>query len=228
MWHSGILNITYSHKCVSSWTGWFRQKWLQSKREPPIQNSSAPDDQESLGTIKDTSPSSSSSSSSPLTSPSPSLPAVFTSPVRRTRKYDLCLCYSHADIEVAMCMASYLEAQPRSLRCFLWQRDDCPGGAISTELCRAVQSSHFQALLISPNFIVDEWCKYLMYQALAEGPMSNCIIPLRLNLSFSQYPSELRFYSSIDLARNTEKGYELVFKTVLKRSEEHTSELQSR
>ncbi|XP_062329885.1 toll/interleukin-1 receptor domain-containing adapter protein isoform X2 [Osmerus eperlanus] len=195
--------------------GWFRQKWVQSKRELPIHNSSAPDDQESLRTIRDASPLS--SSSSPLTSPPPpsSLPAVLTSPVRWTRKYDLCLCYSRADVEVAMCMASYLEAQPRSLRCFLWQRDDRPGGAISTELCRAVQSSHCQALLITPNFIVDEWCKYLMHQALAEGPMSNCIIPLRLNLPFSQYPSELRFYSSIDLARNTEKEYELVFKTVL-------------
>ncbi|XP_034024819.1 toll/interleukin-1 receptor domain-containing adapter protein [Thalassophryne amazonica] len=99
---------------------------------------------------------------------------------------------------------------------FFWQRDSCPGGAIPTEVCQAVQESHFKVLLITPNFLQDDWCKYMMHQALAEGPLSNQMIPLIQNLSFPEYPQEIKFLFYVDLTKNPSQGYTLVKKTVLK------------
>ncbi|XP_031146757.1 toll/interleukin-1 receptor domain-containing adapter protein [Sander lucioperca] len=204
--------------------GWI-QKLLKSRASVSARcEQEAKKSVSSVGSVT-TSPSStsscsSSSSSSLGTSPSkPQQPqSALMSLLRWSRKYDVLVCHSSvdSDIEEAVRLVSFLEASPCSLRCFLWQRDTCPGGAMSTELCQAVQNSHLRALLITPHFLQDDWCKYMMHQALAEGPMSNRIIPLVQNLSHSQYPQELRFYFYIDLSRNPDRGYALVNKTVLK------------
>ncbi|XP_049433422.1 toll/interleukin-1 receptor domain-containing adapter protein-like [Epinephelus fuscoguttatus] len=209
--------------------GWF-QKLLKSRASVPAQC-----EQETKVAKKSVSSVSSASTSSPSTSTSSSLsssPSLGTAPFKKTsqpqsalssllrwsRKYDVFVCHSsvHSDTEEAIRLVSFLEASPQSLRCFLWQRDTCPGGAMSTELCQAVEESHLRALLITPNFLQDDWCIYMMHQALAEGPMSNRLIPLVQNLSRSQYPQELRFFFYIDLSRNPDRGYTLVNKTVLK------------
>ncbi|XP_029302657.1 toll/interleukin-1 receptor domain-containing adapter protein isoform X2 [Cottoperca gobio] len=170
-----------------------------------------------------TSPSSTSSccsSSSSSLGPTPSKPpqphTALNSPLRWNREYDMLVCHSSVDgdIEEAERLVSFLEAPPRNLRCFLVHRDSCPGGAISTELCQAVQNSHLRVLLITPNFLQDDWCKYIMHQALAEGPMSNQIIPLVKNLSRSQYPQEVMFVHPIDLSSNPDP-YPCIHKTVL-------------
>lgn len=137
--------------------------------------------------------------------------------VRWSRQYDVFVCHSHehCDTEEARRLVSFLEAPPRNLRCFLLHRDSCPGAAIPTELCEAVQSSHIKVLLITPHFLKDEWCTYVMHQALADGPMSNRIIPLTQNLLHSQFPPELKVYSYTVLNRNTDHCYALVNRTVL-------------
>ncbi|CAB1348033.1 unnamed protein product [Coregonus sp. 'balchen'] len=155
------------------------------------------------------------SSLAPTSTPNPP-PPFLSSMIRWSQTYDLCVCHSPVDIEEAIHLASYLENPACGLRCFLRQRDASVGGAITTELCQAVQSSHCWAFLITPNFLLDDWCQYMMHQALSEGPMSNRIIPLVLNLSYSQYPKELRFYYYKDLSKNPERGYTQVYKTVLK------------
>ncbi|XP_022616942.1 toll/interleukin-1 receptor domain-containing adapter protein isoform X2 [Seriola dumerili] len=197
--------------------GWF-QKLLKSSA-----SSSSQHEQKPKVTSVPTSPSftsSSSSSSSPKTGPSrpQKPPSALSSQLRWRRKYDLLVCHSHADsdIEEAKRLVSFLEASPRCLRCFLWQRDVAVGGAVFTEFCQAVQESHLQALLITPNFLQEDWCKYMMHQALAEGPMSNRLIPLIQNLPHSQYPQELKFYIYINLSTNTDRGYSLINRTVLK------------
>ncbi|XP_067364854.1 toll/interleukin-1 receptor domain-containing adapter protein [Channa argus] len=165
--------------------------------------------------------SSSSSSSSPLPQTTLSKPkqpqSALSSPERWNKKYDLLVCHSDADsdIEEAKRLASFLESSPHRLRCFLWYRDVCPGGAVPSEISAAVEDSHLQALLITPNFLKDDWCMYMMLQALAEGPMSNRLIPLVKNLQHSQYPQELRFYFYINLSSNTDHGYSQIHKTVL-------------
>lgn len=143
--------------------------------------------------------------------------AVLGSRLRFSRKYDVFVCHSSVacDCEEAARLVSFLEASPRSFRCFLQHRDDCPGGATSSELCQAVQDSHLWALLITPDFLQDDWCHYLMHQALAEGAMSNRIIPLVLNLSRPQYPQELKFVSCIDLSNNPDRGYTRISDSVL-------------
>uniref|UniRef100_A0A3Q3VUG1 TIR domain-containing protein n=1 Tax=Mola mola TaxID=94237 RepID=A0A3Q3VUG1_MOLML len=161
---------------------------------------------------------SSSSSSSGITySTTLHSQSALSSPLRWSRRFDVFVCHSSVDmdIEEAGRLVFFLEASPRSLRCFLQHRDDCPGGATSTEFCNAVKNSHLWALLITPYFLQDEWCQYMMHQALAEGPMSNRIIPLALNLSRSQYPLELKSIYSIDLSHNPVRGYTLLNNTVL-------------
>ncbi|XP_020504710.2 toll/interleukin-1 receptor domain-containing adapter protein [Labrus bergylta] len=160
------------------------------------------------------------STTSPKTAPSDPLqpPSALSSPQRWSRKYDVLVCHScvDSDAEEGGRLVSFLEASPRSLRCFLGGRDDCPGGAVSTELCKAVLNSHVWALLITPNFLQDDWCQYMTQQALAEGPMSHRIIPLVKNLSRSQVPQELKFFISIDLNNNPDRGYKILHQTVLK------------
>uniref|UniRef100_A0A3Q0SSP7 TIR domain containing adaptor protein n=1 Tax=Amphilophus citrinellus TaxID=61819 RepID=A0A3Q0SSP7_AMPCI len=163
---------------------------------------------------------SSSLSSSPGGTPSKPqcLPAALASESRWKRNYDIFVCHSNAqsDIEEATRLVSFLEATPHSLRCFLWQRDTCPGGAMSTEFCQAVKDSHLWVLLITPNFVQDSWCSYMMQQVLSEGPMSNRLIPLLHSLSHSQYPQELKYFYYIDLSKNPDRGYTLVNRAVLK------------
>ncbi|XP_034722784.1 toll/interleukin-1 receptor domain-containing adapter protein [Etheostoma cragini] len=208
--------------------GWI-QKLLKSRTSVSVQREQEEKaTTESVSSVGSTTTSSTwscsslSSSSSPSLGTSPSKPqqpqSALSSLLRWSRKYDVFVCHSSVDrdIEEAARLVSFLEASPCSLRCFLWHRDTCPGGAMSTELCQAVQNSHLRVLLITPHFLQEDWCKYMMHQALAEGPMSNRIIPLVQNLSHSQYPQELRFYFYINLNRNPDRGYALVNKTVLK------------
>ncbi|XP_023276232.1 toll/interleukin-1 receptor domain-containing adapter protein [Seriola lalandi dorsalis] len=201
--------------------GWF-QKLLKSSASSSSQHEQKPKVTSVPTSPSFTSSSSSSSSSSSVSKTGPSKPqkppSALSSQLRWRRKYDLLVCHSHADsdIEEAKRLVSFLEASPRSLRCFLWQRDVAVGGAVFTEFCQAVQESHLQALLITPNFLQEDWCKYMMHQALAEGPMSNRLIPLIQNLPHSQYPQELKFYIYINLSTNTDRGYSLINRTVLK------------
>lgn len=141
---------------------------------------------------------------------------VLGSTLRWDKKYDVFVCHSSvdSDSEEAARLVSFLEASPLSLRCFLQDRDECPGGVKSTELCQAVQDSHLWALLITPNFLEDDWCHYMMHQALAEGATSNRIIPLVRNLTRCQYPPELQFLSWIDLSNNPDWGYMRLTDTV--------------
>ncbi|XP_010755418.1 toll/interleukin-1 receptor domain-containing adapter protein [Larimichthys crocea] len=193
---------------------WFQKLFKSTQREQEVTKNSS-----SLNV------SSTTSSASALGSPSTSSPSkllqsqsVLNSRSRWSRKYDVFVCHSSvdSDSEEAGRLVSFLEASPHGLRCFLRQRDDTPGGAIPTELCEALQNSHLWALLITPNFLQDEWCMYMMHQALAEAPMSARIIPLRQNLSHTQYPQELKFYYYIDLSFNSDRGYSRISRTVLK------------
>nr|XP_040031611.1 toll/interleukin-1 receptor domain-containing adapter protein [Gasterosteus aculeatus aculeatus] len=190
--------------------------WIQKLWKSRI-SSSAPREQEAKVTELI---SNSASSSSPSLSTSPAKPPQpgLSSLPRWRRKYDVLVCHSaeHRDVNEASRLVSFLEASPRSLRCFLMQRDACPGGAISTELCQAVQDSHLRALLITPDFLRDDWCQYMMHQVLSEGPMSNRIIPLVQDLSHSEYPPELRFYYYINLGGDRASGYARVTMAVLK------------
>lgn len=193
--------------------GWF-QKLLKS-RAPLFKQH----DQEQTKNSVTSASSSSSSSSSPSPPSKPQhLLAPLSSELRWKRKYDICVCHSsdQSDTEEAARLVSFLEARPHSLRCFLWQRDTCPGGAISTEICQAVKNSHLWVLLITPNFVQDDWCIYMMHQVLSESPMSNRMIPLLHSLSHFQYPQELKYYYYIDLSKNPDGGYTLVHRTVFK------------
>ncbi|XP_044134159.1 toll/interleukin-1 receptor domain-containing adapter protein isoform X2 [Bufo gargarizans] len=115
--------------------------------------------------------------------------------VRWLRKYDVYICHSgeEPDCSYAVDMLSYLEQQPEKLRCFLPMRDMLAGGAITSEMCSGLESSHCWVMLLTPHFLSDSWCKYQMHQFLAQAPCSNGrLIPVMIGLSFAQYPPEVK------------------------------------
>lgn len=158
---------------------------------------------------------SSSSQGSSQSSAQP-LPPALGVQLHLTYRFDVCVCHSDKNISQAEALVSFLEAPSRKLRCYLQLRDCPPGGAISTELCKAIRSSYCWVLLISPNFLQDDWCLYQMQQVLSEGPMSQRIIPTALDMHISELPHELRFFYTVDLNRNNEVGYTQVYRTVLR------------
>lgn len=216
VWLTAVRDIETFYQILNVWgvfSGWF-QKILNSRVSLQAQHEQERKAQKSSSssTFCSSSPSQAVIASTSLRSQS-----ALSSPLRWSRKYDVFVSHSSvdSDSEEAGRLVSFLEASPHDLRCFQLHRDDCPGGPTSTELCQAVQNSHTWALLITPNFMQDDWCCYMMHQALAEGAMSNRIIPLVLKLSRSQYPQELKFVSCIDLSHNPDQGYTRLNNTVL-------------
>lgn len=135
---------------------------------------------------------------------------------RWSRDYDVCVCHSEEDLAAAQELVAYLEDCSASLRCFLQLRDAAPGGAIVSELCRALDSSHCQVLLITPGFQRDPWCRYQMLQALSQAPgAEGRTIPLLSGLTRDAYPPELRFMYFVD-GRGPERGFRQVKEAILR------------
>lgn len=135
---------------------------------------------------------------------------------RWSRDYDVCVCHSEEDLAAAQELVAYLEGSSASLRCFLQLRDAAPGGAIVSELCRALDSSHCRVLLITPGFLSDPWCRYQMLQALSQAPgAEGRTIPLLSGLARAAYPAELRFMYFVD-GRGPDHGFRQVKEAVLR------------
>ncbi|XP_073426059.1 toll/interleukin-1 receptor domain-containing adapter protein [Dendrobates tinctorius] len=131
------------------------------------------------------------------TNPAP-IPVWPDGSVRWQSQYDVYICHSEADVSYAMEMLSYLEQQPEKLRCFLPMRDMQAGGPIPSEMCSGLESSHCWVMLLTPQFLSDNWCKYQMHQFLAQAPCSNGrLIPVIIGLTFAQYPSVVKHMYAI-------------------------------
>ncbi|NXU86537.1 TIRAP protein, partial [Xiphorhynchus elegans] len=196
--------------------GWFRRLLHKPKRSSV---------ERSLNSSHSASSSPSSSAKSSSSSPGTSL-ATSSIPLsldisasgspRWDKSYDVCVCHSEGDVELVEELVSYLEGQPQGLRCFLQLRDAAAGGALGTELCDAVRSSHCWVLLITPAFLRDPWCRFQMHQALAEAPVADGrTIPVLKDVDRREYPRELRniYYISMVLK---ESSFRQIRDTVLR------------
>ncbi|XP_026087173.1 toll/interleukin-1 receptor domain-containing adapter protein-like [Carassius auratus] len=183
---------------IRSITGWFRQHFGKPRND-----------------LEQVKPSKCSQASSSSSVSDPPLPSVLSSSFRSSLRFDVFVCHNDEDSDLAQSLTSFLEAPSNGLRCYLQERDCPAGGAVSTELLQAVQDSHCWLLLLTPNFVKDDWCSYQMHQVLSEGPMSQRIIPAVVNMPRSQLPPELRFLFTVDLNTNKDFGYTLVYKAVL-------------
>lgn len=143
--------------------------------------------------------------------------AASSSSGRWSRDYDVCVCHSEEDLAAVQELVAYLEDSPASLRCFLQLRDSAPGGAIVSELCRALDSSHCRVLFITPSFLSDPWCRYQMLQALSQAPgAEGRTIPLLVaGLARAAYPAELRFMYFVD-GRGPDQGFRQVKEAILR------------
>ncbi|NXG26753.1 TIRAP protein, partial [Grallaria varia] len=191
--------------------GWFRRLLHKPKRssvESSLNSSCSASSLPSSSSMTSSSSSPDTSlaiSSIPL-SPVPVLDISASDSPRWDKSYDVCMCHSEGDLELVEELVSYLEGQPESLRCFLQLRDAVVGGALGTELCDAVRSSHCWVLLITPGFLRDPWCRFQMHQALAEAPMADGrTIPVLRGVDRREYPKELRniYYISMALKESS-------------------------
>ncbi|KAM5311270.1 toll/interleukin-1 receptor domain-containing adapter protein isoform 4-T9 [Glossophaga mutica] len=169
-----------SKKPLGRMAGWLRQALSKKPKKMPASRESAPSDA-LPGCSQDDAPPPCSQDDPPPRCPqdhppssglssaalaeSPALPPAqegatsSSSGGRWSRDYDVCVCHSEEDLAAAQELVAYLENCSASLRCFLQLRDAAPGSAIVSELCRALDSSHCQVLLITPGFQRDPWCR---------------------------------------------------------------------
>lgn len=207
-----------SQKPLAKMADWFRQA-LSKKPKKILESSESPSNDVSQPSSQDDPPRRGLSSTS-----SPTLPPTHvgasssggSSSGRWSKDYDVCVCHSEEDLAAAQELVSYLEGSTASLRCFLQLRDATPGGAIVSELCQALSSSHCRVLLITPGFLQDPWCKYQMLQALSEAPgAEGRTIPLMSGLTRAAYPAELRFMYYVD-GRGPDGGFRQVKEAVMR------------
>ncbi|XP_053783805.1 toll/interleukin-1 receptor domain-containing adapter protein isoform X1 [Desmodus rotundus] len=225
-----------SKKPLGKMAGWLRQALSKKPKKMPASQESPPSDAVPGCSRDDTPPPrlqedpppqcpqdhpASSGLNSAALAESPALPpaqegATSSSGGRWSRDYDVCVCHSEEDLAAAQELVAYLEDCSASLRCFLQLRDAAPGGAIVSELCRALDSSHCQVLLITPGFQRDPWCRYQMLQALSQAPgAEGRTIPLLAGLARDAYPPELRFMYFVD-GRGPERGFRQVKEAILR------------
>uniref|UniRef100_F6Y4P9 TIR domain containing adaptor protein n=1 Tax=Monodelphis domestica TaxID=13616 RepID=F6Y4P9_MONDO len=191
--------------------GWFRQI-LRKPKKRHMQSESSTRDVSELPSQSSSLPPRQDSASAPT--PKPADTDSRSSGSRWSKTYDVCVCHSEEDLIPAQELVSYLEDEPDGLRCFMHLRDAAPGGAIVSELCQALGSSHCCVLFITPHFLQDPWCKYQMLQALSEAPGSEGhTIPLVTGLARSNYPPELRFMYYVD-GNGPDNGFPKVKNTV--------------
>ncbi|XP_026361223.2 toll/interleukin-1 receptor domain-containing adapter protein isoform X1 [Ursus maritimus] len=206
-----------SKKPLGKMADWFRQALSKPKKLPDSAESSSRD--VSQPSSQDDPPPLGLSSALSPTSPPTHVGSSSSSSSRGGRwskDYDVCVCHSEEDLAAAQELVSYLEGSTASLRCFLQLRDATPGGAIVSELCQALSSSHCRVLLITPGFLQDPWCKYQMLQALTEAPgAEGRTIPLMSGLTRAAYPAELRFMYFVD-GRGPDGGFRQVKEAVMR------------
>nr|XP_019566054.1 PREDICTED: toll/interleukin-1 receptor domain-containing adapter protein isoform X2 [Rhinolophus sinicus] len=152
-----------SKKPLGKMADWLRQALSKKPKEMPVSQESPPSDTPQPRSQDCPSPPGLSSATSAAVSPD--LPPAHegasssNSGGRWSRDYDVCVCHSEEDLVAAQELVAYLEGSSVGLRCFLQLRDAAPGGAIVSELCRALDSSHCRVLLITPGFLRDPWCR---------------------------------------------------------------------
>ncbi|XP_064433318.1 toll/interleukin-1 receptor domain-containing adapter protein isoform X1 [Mirounga angustirostris] len=151
-----------SKKPLGKMADWFRQALSKPRKLPDSAESTSRD--VSQPSSRDAPPAPGLSSALPRTPPPTHVGAASSSGGRWSKDYDVCVCHSEEDLEAAQELVSYLEGSTAGLRCFLQLRDATPGGAIVSELCQALSSSHCRVLLITPGFLQDPWCRSADHQ----------------------------------------------------------------
>ncbi|KAF3823721.1 hypothetical protein GH733_007189 [Mirounga leonina] len=203
-----------SKKPLGKMADWFRQALSKPRKLPDSAESTSRD--VSQPSSRDAPPAPGLSSALPRTPPPTHVGAASSSGGRWSKDYDVCVCHSEEDLEAAQELVSYLEGSTAGLRCFLQLRDATPGGAIVSELCQALSSSHCRVLLITPGFLQDPWCRYQMLQALSEAlGAEGRTIPLMSGLTRAAYPAELRFMYFVD-GRGPDGGFRQVKEAVMR------------
>nr|XP_044624076.1 toll/interleukin-1 receptor domain-containing adapter protein-like [Equus asinus] len=218
--HRGIVILlpasgSWSRKHLGKMADWFRQA-LSKKPKVAVSPESIPSNVSHQSSQNSNPPLVLSSVMSPTPPPTHMGTSSSSCRGRWSKDYDACMCHSEEDLAAAQKLVCYLEDSPASLHCFLQLRDATPGGAIVSELCQVLSSSHCCVLLITLGFLQDPCFKYQMLQALTEAPgAEGCSITLLSGLTRATYSAELRFMHFVD-GRGPDCGFSQVKQTVMR------------
>jgi toll-like receptor 2 len=125
-------------------------------------------------------------------------------------KYDAFVSYADEDMPFVQKLVSQLEAEGDLSLC-IHHRDFVPGYNIAENIITAVNRSRKTIVVLSPNFVKSEWCKYelhiakmeeiysrddeavlflILYEAVAAKEIPLCIMDLIQQKSYIEFPND--------------------------------------
>ncbi|XP_019630947.1 PREDICTED: uncharacterized protein LOC109474907 [Branchiostoma belcheri] len=123
-------------------------------------------------------------------------------------QYDFFVSHSSKDADwVNFALLPALEVDLRFKGCVA-DRDFMPGKSVFDNIIYSIENSYKTLLILTPNFVTSEWCKYETEQALVESLTSKTgrVIPIMLHNC--DVPASLRTITYLDVSRDAIGSYD--------------------
>ncbi|CAH1263387.1 TLR2 [Branchiostoma lanceolatum] len=123
-------------------------------------------------------------------------------------QYDFFVSHSSKDADwVDFALLPALEADLRFKGCVA-DRDFVPGKSVFDNIIYSIENSYKTLLILTPNFVTSEWCKYETEQALMESLKSKTgrVIPIMLHEC--DVPASVRTITYLDVSRDAIGSYD--------------------
>ncbi|XP_078674704.1 uncharacterized protein LOC144912843 [Branchiostoma floridae x Branchiostoma belcheri] len=123
-------------------------------------------------------------------------------------QYDFFVSHSSKDADwVNFALLPAMEVDLRFKGCVA-DRDFMPGKSVFDNIIYSIENSYKTLLILTPNFVTSEWCKYETEQALVESLTSKTgrVIPIMLHNC--DVPASLRTITYLDVSRDAIGSYD--------------------
>ncbi|CAH1268134.1 TTC22 [Branchiostoma lanceolatum] len=123
-------------------------------------------------------------------------------------KYDFFVSHSNKDADwVNYALLPALEVDMRFKGCVA-DRDFLPGKSVFDNIIHSIENSYKTLLILTPNFVTSEWCKYETEQALMESLKSKSgrVIPIMLHEC--DVPASVRTITYLDVSHDAIGSYD--------------------
>eukprot|EP00058_Branchiostoma_floridae_P027813 XP_002613304.1 hypothetical protein BRAFLDRAFT_68270 [Branchiostoma floridae] len=123
-------------------------------------------------------------------------------------QYDFFVSHSSKDADwVDYALLPALEGDLRFKGCVA-DRDFMPGKSVFDNIIYSIENSYKTLLILTPNFVTSEWCKYETEQALMESLKSKSgrVIPIMLHVC--DVPRSVRTITYLDVSRDAIGSYD--------------------
>ena len=121
--------------------------------------------------------------------------------------YEVFLSYSRIDKDEARQIQKLLEQN--GISCFLDEKSIMPGDDWELSLKKNLKNSRHLLLLMTPNSLKSDW---VLSEWTIAWMLERMIVPVLLRCDFSQLPSKLQRYQSIDFHKLNDEMISTIFK----------------